>query len=136
MVYLIVCDENQTCKIGVSNNPERRLAALQTANPFKLRLVHCFVASDSSEALFHKRFSEYRLGGEWFSYTEESGIFKLFQQIHEMNIDMDMDLADFGVGISLMRKELGNEETDRLIDWAFAYITKEELIQEAYNRPC
>lgn len=39
MVYLIICSENDTCKIGYTNNPKQRLSALQVGNPYALELA-------------------------------------------------------------------------------------------------
>ena len=60
-------------KIGISKDPQKRLAALQTANHSKLRLVKAFhVASNlanavQSEKIAHYMFGRMRLQGEWFT---------------------------------------------------------------------
>lgn len=60
-------------KIGVSNDPEKRLKTLQTSNPFKLRLLLLskrFNKADAfkAEKMLHELMKDYRLNGEWFSF--------------------------------------------------------------------
>lgn len=59
-------------KIGSSQDPRRRLQALQTASPFPLRLLaKAEQNGEVSEALLHQRFDSARLHGEWFEPTPE-----------------------------------------------------------------
>lgn len=74
-VYFIMGDSPNpyvyAVKIGVSSNPEKRLAALQTANPGRL-WIQSTVECDSREAAMalekrlHKALRVNRIGGEWF----------------------------------------------------------------------
>lgn len=59
-------------KVGISSWPGGRLAALQTASPYELRVVHAFRFEDRNRALdlewiTHKFYSEDRIRGEWFN---------------------------------------------------------------------
>ena len=67
-VYLIQSLESGYYKIGVSNNPQKRIKQLQTGNPTVLRLIYTFESeySHQIESFFHKRFSYCRKEGEWF----------------------------------------------------------------------
>ena len=49
------------------------MQALQTSNPFELRLVHTFVAdpAEDAEVQLHARFAANQLEGEWFRLTPE-----------------------------------------------------------------
>lgn len=74
-VYLIRCQKN-LYKIGVAKNVRKRLAAIQTSNPFKLELVTCYefdskATAHNIEYQLHARFSRNRKNGEWFSLTPE-----------------------------------------------------------------
>jgi len=66
--YIIQVAPSGLVKIGISKNIRNRMNNLQTASPFELRLV----AYDRTgrygqrEYELHKRFSEYRVRGEWF----------------------------------------------------------------------
>lgn len=71
MIYIIKVKDKDICKIGYSENPEKRLASLQTANYEKLELITTFNGSRDLEAHLHKKFGVYRLNGEWFTYNEE-----------------------------------------------------------------
>lgn len=71
MIYLIVCRENNTCKIGKSNNPINRLSQLQTGSPFPLELVSYIDKDELTELEIHNLFKDYRLEGEWFKYCDE-----------------------------------------------------------------
>lgn len=71
-VYLIHDDYSKAYKIGVSSNPEARLANLQTASARgKLTLVTVIEGSYDLEEYLHTTFSKYRLNGEWFEESEE-----------------------------------------------------------------
>lgn len=75
-VYIIQMQNDApilTCKIGVSNAPEKRLKALQTSNPHPLEIVHSFSADPAEEAekCLHARYQHSQLNGEWFQLTPE-----------------------------------------------------------------
>jgi len=60
-------------KIGISFNPEQRIITLQTANPFKLKIILEKEVNDAFkiEQTIHEAFKEKRLEGEWFSLTDD-----------------------------------------------------------------
>lgn len=72
-VYLIRMGPTKIYKIGKSNDPKGRLDSLQTANPYKLKLVHAFSADNASAAEedLHAYFHDKRMQGEWFRLTKE-----------------------------------------------------------------
>lgn len=70
MIYIIKIKDKDICKIGYSENPEKRLTSLQTANYEKLELVATFKGNKDLELHLHKKFGAYRLNGEWFTYNE------------------------------------------------------------------
>jgi len=70
-VYLFEAETNYNeilVKIGRSSNCEKRLKQIQTACPYRLRLVDKFTSSDAvgEEKAFHAQYSRFRLKGEWF----------------------------------------------------------------------
>ena len=71
MIYLIACNQNNTCKIGYTNNVEKRLASLQTANAFLLTLDFIMEGDISKERELHELFNKHRLMREWFHYHDE-----------------------------------------------------------------
>lgn len=69
-------------KIGWAKDPDRRLAALQTASPVKLSLVYSFPGSGAKERELHAKFSHLRSSGEWFAASPE-----IFAAIDELRAD-------------------------------------------------
>ncbi len=73
-VYFI-SDEQGTVKIGISHEPNERLASLQTGHPEPLELLHAVSFRTSAEArmaesAMHHAFAEQRLNGEWFDLSD------------------------------------------------------------------
>jgi Meiotically Up-regulated Gene 113 (MUG113) protein len=68
-VYFI--SDGDHVKIGVSANPEKRLATLQTASSQKLWIVCKVEGTFEYERQFHERFRAHRVQGEWFLYADE-----------------------------------------------------------------
>jgi Meiotically up-regulated gene 113 len=67
-VYIIQCPETLRIKIGISNNPHRRLAQIQTNYPCPLSIVRIITTENARrlEASLHELLDEFRLQGEWF----------------------------------------------------------------------
>lgn len=68
MIYFIQAGEY--IKIGLSDNPKKRLARLQTANPNKLELLCTVEGGIKEEGMYHLYFEECRAHGEWFKDNE------------------------------------------------------------------
>jgi hypothetical protein len=71
-VYIITEPRERFTKVGMSENPVKRLAGLQTANPFPLHLVYASPHFErwkaaQIERLIHEHLSQYAMQGEWFS---------------------------------------------------------------------
>ena len=66
-IYVIDTDRG-VCKVGISNNPVERLANLQTASPYKLRLDYAAIHSEASrlEVMVHHSLRDKLAYGEWF----------------------------------------------------------------------
>jgi hypothetical protein len=67
MIYFIQSNDNRYIKIGKANNPVKRLAALQTNSPHRLKLLAVMPGDYEEESLLHKRFAVFRTQGEWFN---------------------------------------------------------------------
>lgn len=73
-VYITRSGYSNNFKIGVSENPAKRLKQLQTGSPYILRLFHIFECQDRADAfnkekLLHKHFDGRKtklMWGEWF----------------------------------------------------------------------
>ena len=59
-------DEHGRVKIGLSENPEARRAALQTGSGAVLRLLASLPGTYEDERNLQIRFRDYRVRGEWF----------------------------------------------------------------------
>ena len=70
-VYLISAGPRMH-KIGISENPKKRLASLQTGHYRKLRIARMIEADDAEkiEAYAHCLLRDRRATGEWFLVTE------------------------------------------------------------------
>lgn len=73
-VYLIV--SGSAVKIGIAENPQKRLVTLQIGHHDDLRIYHTFQCADKLEAaqletLLHRRYASDKLRGEWFSTDPE-----------------------------------------------------------------
>lgn len=66
-VYAIQCVENGLIKLGVSNDPKRRLVALSCQSPVEMVLLASRPGGYQMEKELHKRFAEHRRRGEWFA---------------------------------------------------------------------
>lgn len=80
-LYAIGCSSSGPIKIGVSENPKKRMHNFQTANA---SLLHTFFSIDVGtrelamelESDIHEVYSEYRTraSGEWFSISSNQAI--------------------------------------------------------------
>jgi len=70
MIYFIQQspEDDGPVKVGISNDPDRRIKSLQTGSPQKLRLRDRFWTPDDSsvESTIHKMWSSVNKRGEWF----------------------------------------------------------------------
>lgn len=81
MIYFIQTADNQFVKIGVTEDPIRRMAGLQTSTPYTLKLLAVMPGGREEESAIHLRFRRYAVRGEWFRtafdvarYAAEHGI--------------------------------------------------------------
>lgn len=67
-LYLIHSKDANCVKIGISNNPEKRLKGLQTGFPYSLEIIKTIRSSNvrDLERRVHGSLDDYRLNGEWF----------------------------------------------------------------------
>lgn len=73
-VYVIRNTLTENLKIGVSKDPEKRLATLQTGSDAELTLEYKSIACSNAlqiEAEVHKLLKDYHVRGEWFSASLE-----------------------------------------------------------------
>jgi hypothetical protein len=73
-VYLIGSYDVRPVKIGVSENPEKRLKSLSTGSPVPLQLLWSAPGGAALEAALHEYFQPYRVYGEWFDFGDEDPV--------------------------------------------------------------
>lgn len=75
-VYFILNEDSRAIKIGRAKDLRKRMKALQTSSPVSLKLLKSVQLSSEKEAhelehSLHKRFSDFRMEGEWFRAEAE-----------------------------------------------------------------
>lgn len=65
-VYFIECGDGGPIKIGLAADPEKRMAELQPANPFRLRIIGRMHGGVDLEQSLHALFWSSHIRGEWF----------------------------------------------------------------------
>ena len=83
-------------KIGVSDNPKRRIKDIQTSNPLPVHLIRTFEAGKDAyihEGYFHKLYKKFKTGGEWFEfsndYFEEKVLPEMIDYFNKIEISYD-----------------------------------------------
>lgn len=77
-IYFISSDE--LTKIGISEDPQKRIKTLQVGNPIKLELMATIgKANRNLESQIHEYFNDERINGEWFRI----GLIELIQFLDE-----------------------------------------------------
>ncbi len=69
-VYFIR-EEGGAVKIGYTHELDKRLRALQTANPRLLAVLGIVAGERALEGKLHRRFIASHIRGEWFDYSED-----------------------------------------------------------------
>ncbi len=64
--YIYVMECAGFVKIGLTQNPNSRLAICQTFSPFPVRLIGFLEGTRQQEAALHAKLSAHRVRGEWF----------------------------------------------------------------------
>jgi DNA-binding Xre family transcriptional regulator len=70
-VYFVQQGDNGPIKIGVTNNVNKRLTALQGGSPVPLKLLVTFDGDQAFEAFLHRKFAHLRVHNEWFKPARE-----------------------------------------------------------------
>ena len=99
-IYVIVADVSSLpvvstksgvpFKVGISRDPYKRLAQLQTGCPFRLSLYYGDLASDAAvrdEKEIHRRLSLFTTAGEWF-WGDPDAAYEAFVEIICENADL------------------------------------------------
>lgn len=119
-------------KIGIANNPKKRLRALQGANHTYLHIIYTMPGNETLERLLHIIFKDYRIRGEWFTY---SGALKKFIECFKDNgffissKNLDKIPADFdGLDLEI------NEDHDKIVHF-LKFVEISEAPYHSMNDP-
>ena len=85
-VYVLRGDHNMT-KIGVSTNPNARLASLRTASAFPIDFAFVGVTPGTGydiEKRAHDMLANHRCNGEWFDVTPEMAVAAVHGAAHQL----------------------------------------------------
>ena len=100
MVYFIANPENLKIKIGVTDNLIRRFLEIEWNYPNKLQLLGVIGMSASlsqsrnAEKALHKRFSEYKVSNEWFTYNETIENYIMEYANNDIGIGKILDITE------------------------------------------
>jgi len=70
LVYVVRATESGRIKIGIAENPVKRLAMLQVGSPEYLELIGTAAGGRSLEVRLHAELHRDRLYGEWFEFSD------------------------------------------------------------------
>ncbi len=76
--------DKMNVKIGVSDNPKKRLKGVQTGCPGDVHLIRTFEAGQDAythEGHFHKLYKEFSTGGEWFEFDNDYFVEKVLPEM-------------------------------------------------------
>lgn len=76
--------DKMNVKIGVSDNPKKRLKGVQTGCPGDVHLIRTFEAGQDAyihEGYFHKLYKEFSTGGEWFEFSNAYFVEKVLPEM-------------------------------------------------------
>lgn len=97
-VYFVQAVNGGLIKIGIAQDPQQRLAAMQAGCPIQLRIIALIGDSNwFDEQRLHRLFEADRRHGEWFEPSA-----RLLDYIFEHATDMPSDVAD-----DILREALG-----------------------------
>ena len=117
-------------KIGISNNPERRLRQIENSSGLDVSIVRLFsvkTKARSVEAFLHEKLKDYRKNGEWFSFDNavlEETIPKLIFYAENPTVVYKETKA------GKLIKDLINYDYERLSECNYC----EEIFKVQYNR--
>lgn len=81
-VYFIHAEGTSAIKIGIADDPVKRLMNLQVGNQHNLKLITCMRANPEIECAMHEKFRQSNIRGEWFTIGED--MLDMFEQIAAM----------------------------------------------------
>lgn len=94
-IYFVQAGAGGPIKIGWTVDPQKRLEQLQTGSHIRLFILGAIEGSTAGESTLHKRWSEYRIRGEWFEAAPEIIDFVMANR-HQGFVEKGIDDLDEG----------------------------------------
>jgi len=97
-LYFISTTRKNVVKIGIANNPKKRLKTFQTANYEELIILRVIKVENRAlafklETALHQKFKRYHIRGEWFKLTPT--LMKFIENYQTHNISLLDELVSF-----------------------------------------
>ena len=104
-VYFISTTRKNVVKIGIANNPKKRLKTFQTANYEELIILRVIKVENRAlafklETALHQKFKRYHIRGEWFKLTPT--VMKFIENYQTHNISLLDELVNFFSNLTLI----------------------------------
>jgi hypothetical protein len=88
--FLYIFEQEGYYKIGISNDPARRLSALQSSTPFEVKIFFVLEFGGDAEPIekaLHEYFSRKHIRGEWYKLSKQDLDFvRSYVSDNKMNI--------------------------------------------------
>ena len=108
-VYVIK-DENGVCKVGVSTDPQTRIADLQTGSPQWLNFEYIAMTDSDGfdvESEAHAILDKYRRAGEWFAVSPDMAVAALNAAAHRLGRTLtQVPEARLAAAVRHLRKQI------------------------------
>jgi hypothetical protein len=105
-IYFAQMENTGPIKIGISNDPNKRMATLNTSSPYPINLIYFTPGCEEDEKSIHWQFRDFLIRNEWFHPDK-----KIFRMIEWKkcidrkngffmweNYNPERDLGDWSLG--------------------------------------
>ena len=97
-LYFISTTRKNVVKIGIANNPKKRLKTFQTAHYEELIILRVIKVENRAlafklETALHQKFKKYHIRGEWFKLTPT--VMNFIENYQTHNISLLDELVSF-----------------------------------------
>ena len=97
-LYFISTTRKNVVKIGIANNPKKRLKTFQTAHYEELIILRVIKVENRAlafklETALHQKFKKYHIRGEWFKLTPT--VMNFIENYQTHNISLLNELVSF-----------------------------------------
>lgn len=123
MSYVYLITSGKAVKIGIADDPYKRLSNLQTAHHEYLRICCTFLCKDRKtaaklEEILHARYAPKRLRGEWFNLNPNAIVDDVLSEpsLRAFVIDYQIHKAQVGAIVTSLVSQKVKRAYDRIPD--------------------